>query len=239
VVALALGLGEGERPAIATEAHAPAPAPGRRALVHFAPVEPQAIEPASAPLPSPADPPRTEDTEEDTLPAAENESESARSSITPMEKDEAVQHLSQAWREVEGEAPSDLTLTILCAHWAHETHHGRRMYGYNFGGIKGTSPSGKSVVVWTRERPDEERLVKRTFRAYDSAEEGARDYVKLLAERYSAAFRAAREHRIERFVSALGSRGYFTDDEQVYLRSLARLARACGRGERLTDASEP
>ena len=95
VVALALGLGEGERPAIATEAHAPAPAPGRRALVHFAPVEPQAIEPASAPLPSPADPPRTEDTEEDTLPAAENESESARSSITPMEKDEAVQHLSR------------------------------------------------------------------------------------------------------------------------------------------------
>ncbi|HEX5100467.1 MAG TPA: glucosaminidase domain-containing protein [Polyangiaceae bacterium] len=223
---LVLSLGQGERPATATEARAAAPVPGVTAVSRAAPAAPLLAAVAEQPPPveattgggaqEPENPPRTD------------ERDGARSSITPMAREEALVHLSEAWQRSQGEAPSDHTLAILCAHWAHETDHGRRMYGYNFGGIKGTSPSGASVVVWTRERTDEARLVRRTFRSYASPEEGARDYVTLLAERYSAAFRAAREKSIERFVSALGARGYFTDDEQVYLRSLSRLARDCG-----------
>lgn len=149
--------------------------------------------------------------------------------ITPMGRREAISFLADAWQESQGEAPSSSTLAVLCAHWSHETDHGRRMHAFNFGGIKGAGPSGASVMIWTRENGETERLVRRTFRAYASPEEGARDYVNLLVERYSVAFRAAREASIERFVSGLGSRGYFTDDEQTYLRSLARLVRDCAR----------
>lgn len=148
--------------------------------------------------------------------------------LTPMGRKEAVAFLADAWKESQGEAPSDPTLAVLCAHWSHETDHGRRMHAYNFGGIKGVGPSGESLMIWTREHGGTE-LVRRTFRAYSSPEEGARDYVNLLVERYSAAFRGARDASIERFVTGLGSRGYFTDDEQTYLRSLARLVRDCAR----------
>jgi hypothetical protein len=210
-VALVLSLGQGERPAIATEA-----AQTTAKLERFTPPvsvvtekEPEAERPPVKDLETPGAP--------------------KRSTITPMGRLEAISFLADAWRESQGEAPDDSTLAVLCAHWSHETDHGRRMHAYNFGGIKGVGPSGQSLVLSTREHVGEERLVRRTFRAYSSPEEGARDYVNLLAERYGAAFRGAREASIERFVTGLSSRGYFTDDEQTYLRSLARLVRKCAR----------
>lgn len=210
-LALALSVGQGERPATATEAAKPATKLGRAT-----PPVSRAAEPERRPE---GPPPKSSVAKE----------APKRSSITPMGRQDAISFLADAWRESQGEAPSDSTLAVLCAHWSHETDHGRRMHAYNFGGIKGVGPSGQSLVIWTREHVGEERLVRRTFRAYASAEEGARDYVNLLAERYSVAFRAAREASIERFVTGLGSRGYFTDDEQTYLRSLARLVRECAR----------
>jgi flagellum-specific peptidoglycan hydrolase FlgJ len=146
-----------------------------------------------------------------------------------MTREEAIAHLARAWEASQARPPSDATLAVLCAHWSHETDHGRRMHGYNFGGIKGVAPSGGRVLIWTREELDGRRLVRRTFRAYASPEEGALDYVNLLSARYSAAFRAAREASVERFVAGLGARAYFTDDEQTYLRSLSRLVRDCSR----------
>jgi flagellum-specific peptidoglycan hydrolase FlgJ len=213
VAALALGLslGQGERPATATEAAKTAAKLDRAPPPVTGVVEPKR-QPERPPLKSSVTPEAPK-----------------RSSITPMARHDAISFLADAWQESQGEAPSTSTLAVLCAHWSHETDHGRRMHAYNFGGIKGVGPSGQSLVIWTREHVGEERLVRRTFRAYASPEEGARDYVNLLAERYSAAFRAAREASIERFVTGLGSRGYFTDDEQTYLRSLARLVRECAR----------
>jgi len=218
-VALVLSLGQGERPAIATEA--------AKTTTTTTTNTTNTPDPVAAPVSAAAEreqlpqgpPPRGPVTPEVVK----------RSTLTPMGRKEAVSFLADAWRESQSEAPSDSTLAVLCAHWSHETDHGRRMHAFNFGGIKGVGPSGQSLVIWTREHVGEERLVRRTFRAYASPEEGARDYVKLLADRYSVAFRAAREASIERFVTGLGSRGYFTDDEQTYLRSLARLVRECAR----------
>jgi hypothetical protein len=116
-------------------------------------------------------------------------------------------------------------LSILVAHWAHETGRGASMLNYNFGGLKGTSPSGTSVACSTREGhgADAVRVIDR-FRAYGSPEEGARDYVSLLARRYPDAVRAAESGDAKGFVTALKARGYFTDDEAAYSRSVQSLA---------------
>jgi hypothetical protein len=144
---------------------------------------------------------------------------------TQLSPGEAKNALEGAWKRVFGETPSPETSAILTAQWAHETARGGSMYNYNFGGIKGTGPSGFSVVQRTREGHGEtERTIRDRFRAYGSAEEGAVDYVQLLNKRYPKALEAAREGNPEGFVRALKSRGYFTGEEASYVRSVTSLA---------------
>jgi flagellum-specific peptidoglycan hydrolase FlgJ len=143
---------------------------------------------------------------------------------TPMAEEQAALHLSKAWRAVIEAHPSEQTLAVLWAQWAHETGRGRRMHAYNFAGIKGRGPSGASVVVWTREGAGSSDLVRRTFRAYRTASEGANDYVRLLANRYPSALRAAKDGNAYAFVGALDSGGYFTGDTRAYLRAVTSLS---------------
>jgi flagellum-specific peptidoglycan hydrolase FlgJ len=141
---------------------------------------------------------------------------------TALSGEEAARALGHAYTQVTGERPSAATTAILTAQWAHETGRGASMYNYNFGGIKGTGPSGLSVAQRTREGwGAEERQIVDRFRAYGSATEGATDYVKLLATRYPKALEAARQGDAEGFVHALKARGYFTGNEQAYVRSVA------------------
>jgi hypothetical protein len=148
---------------------------------------------------------------------------------TPMAEGDAAAHLARAWRSVLGTHPSEQTVAVLWAQWAHETARGRRMHAYNFAGIKGRGPSGASVVVWTREGSTSSDLVRRTFRAYRAPSEGARDYVRLLADRYPSALRAARDGNALSFVSALDQGGYFTGDTRAYLRAVSSLSVECRR----------
>jgi flagellum-specific peptidoglycan hydrolase FlgJ len=143
---------------------------------------------------------------------------------TPLEESEAAAHLARAWHTVQHAKAKPATLALLWAHWAHETARGRRMHAYNFAGLKGRGPSGASVVIWTREGPRPSALVKRTFRAYSTPEEGARDYVELLASRYPSALRAARRGDVTAFANALDMGGYFTGDSSEYLRALTSLS---------------
>lgn len=148
---------------------------------------------------------------------------------TPMAEGDAALHLARAWHQIFNARPSEQTLAVLWAQWAHETARGQRMHAYNFAGIKGRGPTGASVVVWTREGAAPSDLVKRTFRAYRSAGEGARDYVRLLATRYPQALRAARDGNVYGFVSALDTGGYFTADTRAYLRAVSSLSSECRR----------
>jgi hypothetical protein len=61
------------------------------------------------------------------------------------------------------------------------------------------------------------------FRAYGSAIEGATDYVKFLATRFSGAMAEARQGDAEGFVRALKQGGYFTGSQEDYVRSVTRL----------------
>lgn len=155
-----------------------------------------------------------------------------RAARTRLSGDEAAGALRDAWTRVRGEPPSTETLSILVGQWAHETGRGASMRNYNFGGLKGTGPSGLSAACSTREGwgDSQVRVVER-FRAYGSAEEGARDYVSLLARRYPDAVRAAENGDAQGFVQALKARGYFTDNEATYSKSVQSLANlALSRG---------
>ena len=144
---------------------------------------------------------------------------------TQLSAGQAQEALRAAWEKVTGEAPSDKTLALVTAQWAHETGNGASMYNYNFAGIKGAGPDGLSVSQHTREGYGaSERRIVDNFRAYRSAEDGATDYVKLLSKRFPEAVEGARQGDPNAFVHGLKSRGYFTGHEGAYLSSVTNIA---------------
>lgn len=144
---------------------------------------------------------------------------------TKLSADQAQEALRTAWERVTGEAPTDKTLALITAQWAHETGNGASMYNYNFAGIKGKSPEGLSVAQRTTEgHGATERRIVDNFRAYRSAEDGATDYVKLLVRRFPDAVEGAKQGDPQAFVRGLKSRGYFTGHEGAYLNSVTSIA---------------
>ena len=118
------------------------------------------------------------------------------------------------------------------AQGALETGHGKSMCNYHFGGIKGTGPSGLSASYKTKEGwGATEVSINDRFRAYNSPEEGAADYLALLDRRYGNALDAARAGDAAGFVHGLKTRGYFTGNEEVYTRNVVALSQsALNRG---------
>lgn len=151
---------------------------------------------------------------------------------TPLSGSEAAQAIESAWSDVMGAPPSRSTVAVLTAQWAHETGRGASMLNYNFGGIKGTGPSGLSAAYRTREGWGASEVhITDNFRAYRSAEEGAKDYIALLARRFPKAMEAAKAGDPDAFVHALKERGYFTGNEAAYRSSVASMsARALEQG---------
>lgn len=144
---------------------------------------------------------------------------------TKLDAGQAQEALRVAWERVTGEAPSDKTLALITAQWAHETGNGASMFNYNFAGIKGAGPGGLTVAQHTREGYGaSERRIVDNFRAYRSAEEGATDYVQLLSRRFPDAVEGARQGDPAAFVRGLKSRGYFTGHEGAYLNSVSAIA---------------
>ena len=144
---------------------------------------------------------------------------------TRLDGTQASDALRTAWTSVTGRPPSEHTVAILTAQWAHETGNGASMYNYNFGGIKGMGPSGLSVSQRTKEGfGASEHTITDRFRAYRTAEEGATDYVKLLTKHFPEAIQAAQNGDPAAFVSGLKQRGYFTGDAGAYTRSVSSIA---------------
>ena len=144
---------------------------------------------------------------------------------TQLSGQQAADALRTAWQDLEGDAPSSEAIAILTAQWSHETGQGRSMFNFNFGGIKGTSPEGLATSYRTHEGwGATRRRIVDNFRAYTNAAEGAQDYIGLLQRRYPAALDAARRGDPAGFVHALKAKGYFTGNEQAYVKSVTRLA---------------
>lgn len=149
---------------------------------------------------------------------------------TPLTGGEAGSALSKAWQVVTGQAPNPKLLSVLVGQWAHETGRGESMLNYNFGGLKGTSPSGMFAAYRTHEGSGETaRVTTDRFRAYRSATEGAVDYVRFLRARFPSALDAASSGDASGFVHELKRGGYFTDNEVDYARSVTNLAQRAER----------
>jgi hypothetical protein len=143
---------------------------------------------------------------------------------TPIAGSLAARELKRAWKNAKHQKPSEDVVLILTAHWAHETHGGRSMFNFNFGGIKGRGPDGLSCVREAHEGSGYHvRAMLDRFRAYDSAREGAEDYLSLLIRKYPEAIDAAERGDVTEFVAALKRGGYFTGSEVDYARSLSQL----------------
>lgn len=143
---------------------------------------------------------------------------------TRLDGTQAAAALRSAWTNVTGQPPSQQTVAVLTAQWAHETGNGASMYNYNFGGIKGASPDGFSVSQRTHEGfGATERAITDRFRAYRTAEDGATDYVKLLVHHFPEAAESATKGDPVGFVQGLKQRGYFTGDPTAYTRSVSSL----------------
>lgn len=147
---------------------------------------------------------------------------------TETTPDQIRRALSLALEERHGEAPQGL-VDVMVAHVAHETAGGRRMYNYNFGGIKGRSPDGATAVYKTHERVGGTRVALQDgFRAYRTIDDGARDYVSLLERRYPEAIAAAEDGGPRAFAQALAKGRYYTDSPGRYARALERLHEQLG-----------
>jgi flagellar protein FlgJ len=145
-----------------------------------------------------------------------------------MESEDARRHLARAWAKVMHQPAPAEAVALLLAHWALETGHGFAMSDHNFAGLKGRAPGGGSALWWTWERGAQGKLerVRARFRAYATPEEGARDYLSILKDRYADALTAAQRGDADSFVNALERRGYFTEATDDYRRAIRSLTRS-------------
>ena len=133
--------------------------------------------------------------------------------------------IGRAHQKLTGHAASPALLDTLTAHASLETGSGAQMYNYNFGGIKGASPSGETARMRTKEVIDGREIeVRDGFRAYRSLDDGALDYVRLMRDRFGSAVSRAELGDVDGFAHALKQARYYTADESKYASALRGLS---------------
>lgn len=144
---------------------------------------------------------------------------------TPASMGEVRAALARALKTATGRAPNARTVDVLAAQVSLETAHGGSMYNFNFGGIKGASPGGETASYLTREVLDGKSVtLQQGFRAYGSIDEGARDYVAVLKNRFPQAYAQAIAGNVDGFAHALKQSHYFTASETEYAAGLRAAA---------------
>lgn len=137
--------------------------------------------------------------------------------VTRLSGDDAYFALNAAYRAKHGKDIPENVWPILLAQWSCETGYGKSQYNYNFAGIKGYGPTGQGTRKSTKEGYGETEVrIKDVFRAYDSAEQAAGDYIRLLETKFPEAWKAALRGDTDGYVAGLVKRHYFTGDPEVY-----------------------
>lgn len=151
---------------------------------------------------------------------------------TPANVGELRAALARAHQKLTGQAAPAGLLDVLTAQVSLETAHGGSMYNFNFGGIKGSSPNGASATYGTREVEDGKDVhIRAHFRAYDSIDEGAEDYLRVMGARFGSALAPAERGDLDGFAHALKQAGYYTAPESEYRSALhANAAPSAGGG---------
>lgn len=131
-------------------------------------------------------------------------------SVGPLSKVLSAAHL-----ELFGRRPSLARLGVIWAHVQHETGGTSSAYNYNWGNIA-KSPGWDGDWHLLSVGPGEPSA----YRAYPSAEAGARDLWRLLADRYSQALAAADTGNTAAYAHELKAKGYYQQSEQLYAKAL-------------------
>jgi hypothetical protein len=143
---------------------------------------------------------------------------------TPVTRADLRAAIGRALERTDGQKPTDELVNVLTAHASLETASGDKMYNFNFGGIKGTSPSGSTAVCRTHEvLGGKDVVIKDGFRAYGSLDEGALDYVRTMKAQFSGALAPAARGDVTGFAGALKRAHYYTASETDYARGLTSL----------------
>lgn len=168
---------------------------------------------------------RVEATSIPILPVASSVEESVATQHTPVTVAQMRAAIAKAYQTLNGHAPPPGTVDILTAQAALETGNGTKMNNFNFGGIKGHSPSGQTAHYMTREVLNGKSVhLQQGFRAYRSLDEGAIDFVSTLQSHFGGAMAQAQRGSIDGFAGALKSAGYYTASESEYASALHALA---------------
>jgi len=141
---------------------------------------------------------------------------------TPVTRADLRQAIGRALQsEGGGAAPSEGLVDVLTAHASLETASGDRMYNFNFGGIKGVSPEGKTALCRTHEVENgREITIRDGFRAYGTLDAGARDYVRTMKAQFRGALEPAARGDVVGFARELKKAHYYTASEADYARGL-------------------
>lgn len=155
---------------------------------------------------------------------------------TPVTRAEIRASIARAYQKVKGQVASEATLDILTAQASLETASGSKMNNFNFAGIKGHGPTGATAKYNTFEVIDGKTIhLVDGFRAYDSLDQGAVDYVDTLGKRFGSALSRAELGDVTGFAHELKRSGYYTASEDSYRDALVgivghKLDAAAGAG---------
>lgn len=146
---------------------------------------------------------------------------------TILGRQQIADALKDAYRKLFGKDP---TLEVLGTGWSQvalETGGGSRMNNYNFGNIT-TTGEESNYWVFKQEAGMQEfdpsgkdiKLIELRFKSYNSPEEGATDYWRLLARKYPKALEWFGTGNVLNSALELGDSGYYTASKIRYSDSM-------------------
>jgi hypothetical protein len=155
--------------------------------------------------------------------------------LTPVAPVQVYDALRTAWRKQFDAFPHRTSLLVLLSQWALETGWGRSMHCFNLGNVKSAQKSGdwcffrcneiiNGRTVWFE--PDHPACC---FRAFQTLDDGALDYLQTLHRRFQRAWPAVLAGDPAQFSHLLKRLRYYTADETAYTKTLVSLFKEFSR----------
>jgi hypothetical protein len=148
--------------------------------------------------------------------------------LTPATMAEVFEAFGAASKELLGTELAREARLVLLAQYCLETGGGKSCHRFNLGNVKHVAGDGRGWTMLahvteiiggakkTFEPPDPQTW----FRAFESLETGALDYLEILHKRFTASWPAVLSGDVAEFGHALKAQGYYTADESAYVATL-------------------
>lgn len=136
--------------------------------------------------------------------------------LTPTSIERARTLLAEAFRDVAGAEPTPAEVAMLAAQSALETGNWLKMRQGNFGFVTATPGD-----TFFRIQGD----TTHTYRAYATLEDGAHDFVGLIARRFPKAWALLNSRDVDAYAHELKAGGYYEAPEAAYAAGMRRLYR--------------